>query len=316
MSRYKFNKEQLRFVEEGSGLWRRVKVVLRYLTVSLVLAVLYYFVFSSMFNTREQERLRRENQLMNEEYLRAIERLDLLDDVVSDLQTKDRDIYMNIFKSNPPDFIYEYSSKLYTRLDTASDKSLVTFTSEKIENSVKLAVMQSDRINTIYNLINNNDSLIFIPSEIPVKNFSVSQTGAGMGEKIHPFYKTKNFHTGIDLLAVTGTEVLAAASGVVSEVTRSDRGRGNQVRVNHGNGYVTYYAHLGEIMVRRGAKVKKGDPIARVGSSGLSFAPHLHYEVLLDEKAQDPTGYFFGVLSPSVYREMTITALNSGQSLD
>jgi murein DD-endopeptidase MepM/ murein hydrolase activator NlpD len=316
MSRYKFNKEQLRFVEEGSGMWTKVTVVLKYLSVSLFLAVLYYFVFSSLFNTREQERLSRENRLMNEEYERALERLDLLDNVVADLQTKDREIYMNIFKSNPPDFIYDYNSRLYASMDTASDKSLVSFTSDKIDNSIKMAGIQSDKINRIYREIAGNDSLLYIPSEVPVRNFSVSQTGAGMGEKIHPFYKTKNFHSGMDLLAVTGTEVLAAASGTVSEVTRSDRGRGNQVRIDHGNGYVTYYAHLGEIMVGRGRRVTKGDPIARVGNSGLSFAPHLHYEVLLDDKVQDPTGYFFGELSPSVYREMTVTALNSGQSLD
>lgn len=316
MSRYKFNKEQLRFVEEGSGVWTRLMGVLKYLSVSLFLAVVYYFVFASLFNTREQERLSRENQLMNEEYARALERLDLLDDVVTDLQIKDRNIYMNIFKSNPPDFIYDFNSRLYARMDTASDKSLVSFASDKIESSVKMAEMQLEKIDEIYRILRDNDSLLYIPSEIPVKNFSVSQTGAGIGEKIHPFYKTMNFHHGLDLLAVTGTEVLAAASGIVSEVVRSDRGRGNQVKIDHGNGYVTYYAHLGEIMVRRGRRVDKGEPIARVGSSGLSFAPHLHYEVLLDGKVQDPTAYFFGELFPSVYREMTVTALNSGQSLD
>jgi murein DD-endopeptidase MepM/ murein hydrolase activator NlpD len=123
-------------------------------------------------------------------------------------------------------------------------------------------------------------------------------------------------HNGIDLLASLGTEVIAVANGVVTDISRSDRGRGNQIVIEHWGGYKTVYSHLGDVMVRKSQQVKQGNVIARVGNSGLSFAPHLHFEVHLDGKPVEPVNYFFADLSPSEYREMLMIAINTGQSLD
>jgi len=316
MSKYKFNKEQLSFTEDKKGIAGMLKTAFRYLFGSVLLAILYYIVFALLFNTGREERMQRENDLLNAEYQRSTEKLELLDKVINDLKVKDREIYMNIFKSDPPDMISEYNPSIYSQLDTSSDITLVNQTSDKVKFAEYLANEQFKRIESIYNFLETKDSVTYLPSSFPLENLSVSQTGVGVGMKIHPFYKTKVEHKGIDLLSGIGTEVLATAEGTVVSVTRSERDRGNQIRIDHGNGYETYYAHLGEMFVRNGQKVSKGSVIARVGNSGLSFAPHLHYEISLNKTTVDPVNYFFAELDPYNYRDMLVIALNNGQSLD
>ncbi len=316
MSRYKFNREQLKFVEEKLGLKGRVALFLKYAIGSLLLAVLYYIIFASLFNTRAEDRLLKENEMLASQYEAAAEKMDILDNVITDLQKRDKEIYMSIFKSSPPELLSEYNPRLYMQLDTSSDFSLVNYTSDRVKFTDYLAGEQMKKIEKIYSDLQIQRNLLSIPSVLPVKDLSVTQTGAGTGKKIHPFYKTMSDHTGLDLLPGVGAEVVATANGTVSKLIKSDRDRGNQIRINHGNGYETYYAHLGDIFVREGQVVQRGSVIARVGNSGLSFAPHLHYEVIYNGKIMDPVNYFFAELNPGSYKEMMLIALNSGQSMD
>ena len=155
-----------------------------------------------------------------------------------------------------------------------------------------------------------------IPSIVPIKDFTVRQTGASVGEKMHPFYKTVTMHTGMDLLAATDTPILAAADGVVESAVRNGKKDGINVTINHQNGYVTVYKNMGKMSVRKRQKVKQGDIIGRVGMSGISFAPHLHYEVWYNGQMMNPMDYFFASLTPQMYRDMAVIVANTGQSLD
>ncbi|PKP06859.1 MAG: hypothetical protein CVU10_04695 [Bacteroidetes bacterium HGW-Bacteroidetes-5] len=316
MSRYKFNREQLKFVEEKLGLKGRVATVVKYVVGSFLLAVLYYIIFASIFNTQQEEVLLKENQMLKSQHRDASEKIDVLDNVIGDLQKRDREIYLSIFKSSPPDLLNEYNPKLYLQLDTSSDISLVSYTSDRIMFTSFLAKEQTDKIQRIYSVLQSDRDLLSIPAVLPIKGMTVTQTGASVGKKIHPFYKTMSEHTGIDLLSGVGAEIIATANGTVTSLVKSDRDRGNQIKIDHNNGFVTYYAHLGDILVRDGQRVSRGMVIARVGNSGLSFAPHLHYEVRYNGKIMDPVNYFFADLNPGSYREMLVIALNSGQSMD
>lgn len=317
MSKYKFNKEQLRFVEDKLGIKGKIKVVFNYLMVSILLAILYYLVIGPFFNTREEERLIKENQLMTDEYKRVSEKMDVLDNVIVDLRARDRAIYQSIFKSTPSDFFpHQYNAALFSQLDTSADLTLVNFSSTKTKTLEKMLVSQNKRIEAIIGQISKNVSITEIPSIIPIKEINISQTGAGTGKKIHPFYKTPVEHTGVDLLAAIGTEVHTTANGIVIDVIKSDRGRGNEVIIQHEGGYLSKYAHLGDILVRKSQPVRQNTVIARVGNSGLSFAPHLHYEVLLNGEVMNPVNYFFADLAPYDFRDMMIIAMSSGQSLD
>lgn len=317
MSKYKFNKDQLKFVEDKLGIKGKLRVFLGYLLASVLLAVFYYIIFALVFNTREEEHLLKERELMEQEFKNAAVKMDLLDNVLSDLQARDREIYMNIFKSSPPDLVNSANyAIIYDQLDSLEDMEIVKFSALKSDQLEKLVNSAGEKLNSIYNeflgAVNSTD----IPSIFPIKGLAVNQTGASLGMKIHPFYKTTEMHNGIDLLASIGTEVIAVANGVVTDVIRSDRGRGNQIIIEHWGGYKTVYSHLGDILVRKSQQLKQGTVIARVGNSGLSFAPHLHYEVHLDGKPVEPVNYFFADLTPQEYREMFMIAINTGQSLD
>ena len=317
MSKYKFNKDQLRFVEDKLGIRGKLRIFLGYLLGSILLAILYYIIVALFFNTREEERLLRERELMEQEYKSAVEKMNLLENVLSDLQTRDREIYMNIFKSSPPDLVNSaYNAAVYEQLDSLEDMEIVKFSVAKSRDVEVLVKTAGEKLDNIYNEFLGANNASDIPSILPIKGLAVNQTGASLGKKIHPFFKTMELHNGVDLLAALGTEVIAVANGVVSDISRSDRGTGNQVIIEHWGGYTTVYSHLGDVMVRKSQQVKQGSIIGRVGNSGLSFAPHLHFEVHLDGKPVEPVNYFFADLSPSEYREMLMIAINTGQSLD
>lgn len=154
------------------------------------------------------------------------------------------------------------------------------------------------------------------PMRLPLTDFSFQMTGASVGRKINPFYKVMSRHDGMDLLASPGDSVVAAASGTVSNVTRSYKGLGNVVEIDHGNGYRTRYAHLTDIKVSKGRKVEEGALIGSVGMTGKTFAPHLHYEVYRDTTVMDPVNFFFGSVNPYEYTGMFIVSVITGQSLD
>ena len=154
------------------------------------------------------------------------------------------------------------------------------------------------------------------PMLVPVPDLKFAQVGASVGKKMDPFYKVLTMHNGIDLIAGQGTPVLATADGVVLEVKRSGKGPGNIVEIGHDGGYRTLYAHLQDIVVRKGERVKAGRKIANVGMSGNSFAPHLHYEVHRDSLVLDPVNFFFASFSPEDYMKAAYMAATTGQSLD
>ncbi|MBR4882920.1 MAG: M23 family metallopeptidase [Bacteroidales bacterium] len=318
MEKYKFNRDKLEFVEEKRGVKWWLKRLFQYVLASLVLAILYYIVFSLVFSTDEERRVARENRIMEQEYAALQQKLQLLDNTVNNLKYKDREIYRSIFNADPliVSLIGEENS-LIENIDTTRDDMIISKSKECLMAMEVAVDMVKDDIASIVDECDYlGESVRYIPSIVPMRGFSIGQTGASVGKKINPFYKTVSMHNGMDLLGAVGTDVLSAADGVVEVAKRSKRGEGNSVVINHRNGYVTTYSHLGDVLVRKGQKVKQGDVIARVGLSGMSFAPHLHYEISFNGKIMDPVNYFFAELSPEQYKDMVAASSNTGQSLD
>lgn len=319
MKKFKLNSDLLDLVEEKLGAKGFIIKGLRYLIISLLLAVLYYLIYASIFNTKAEEFISKQNKLMEKELSQVSKRLDNLNDVVVDLERRDADIYKGIFKASPPILSTEiYSSSLLKQLDSSNDNRLTKIALLKID-SVESGVKQQDKkFKSIFGLLTaaKREDLDFIPSIVPIEYVSNSQTGASIGKKIHPFYKTTNQHNGLDLLAGIGTSVYSTANGVVVESVKSEKGNGNYIIISHGGNYRTVYSHLSDILVRNGQVVRRGSVIGRVGNSGLSFAPHLHYEVIFKGQNMEPINYFFAELNPQQIKDMLIIAINSGQSLD
>ncbi|MBQ7773547.1 MAG: M23 family metallopeptidase [Bacteroidales bacterium] len=317
MGKYRFNREKLEFVEEKRGIKGWIKAVFRYFIISILLAILYYIIFSLFVSTEEERALARETAILEEEYWKLQERIVVLDNTIKNLQYRDKEIYRSIFNAEPPVYSTTGDYNLFEGIDTTRMEAIVK------DSKLRLSVIEEGMLRVDSSIVEINDALaalgpqvMSIPSIVPVRDFTIRQSGASIGGKVNPFYKTVAMHTGMDLLAASGTEVLAAADGVVETATRMGKKDGNSIVIDHGNGYVTKYNNLGSLKVRSRQKVKQGDVIGTIGMSGMSFAPHLHYEVWHNGAVMDPMNYFFASLTPQMYRDMAIIVANTGQSLD
>jgi|SRR5574344_98512 murein DD-endopeptidase MepM/ murein hydrolase activator NlpD len=319
MGKYRFNREQLKFVEDKLGLKGWVLKAVKYFIISILLAVLYYFVISLFFSTDRERRIARENKMLAQEYKMLKEKMKVLDNTVLNLKERDREIYKSIFNAEPPALSMDNADdeSFFSQIDTSNNDRIIKYSREMLSRVENNASMVSKSIQVITaELTKLGASATNIPSIVPIRDFSIEQTGASIGNRVNPFYKTVRYHGGVDLLAATGTDVLAAGDGVVESRSKEDRGVGNSVVINHKNGYVTKYYYLGDVLVSKGQSVKQGNVIARIGISGMSFAPHLHYEVTFRGKQMDPVNYFFSEMTPQMIREMMIITMNTGQSLD
>lgn len=313
MVRYILDKDfnLLKVTRSVSGvLWTCAKWVIA--TASL--AAFYYLIFSLVVNTDEEKRLKRENRLYEKLYPEMEQKEKLISDVVKDLQARDNAIYKQIFKSQAPSVDPQNSALFFFATDSTADKDIVEYTERR---SLALLDMTS-RIDSNFKEVFSDaaSSRTLPPMLVPVPDLKFAQVGASVGKKMDPFYKVLTMHNGIDLIAGQGTPVLATADGVVLEVKRSGKGPGNVVEIGHDGGYRTLYAHLQDIVVRKGERVKAGRKIANVGMSGNSFAPHLHYEVHRDSLVLDPVNFFFASFSPEDYMKAAYMAATTGQSLD
>ena len=313
MVRYILDKDfnLLKVTRSLSGiLWTCAKWVIA--TASL--AAFYYLIFSLVINTDEEKRLKQENRLYEKLYPEMEQKEKLISDVVKDLQARDNAIYKQIFKSQAPSVDPQNSALFFFATDSTADKDIVEYTERR---SLALLDMTSSIDSNFKEVFSDAASSRTLPPMlVPVPDLKFAQVGASVGKKMDPFYKVLTMHNGIDLIAGQGTPVLATADGVVLEVKRSGKGSGNIVEIGHDGGYRTLYAHLQDIVVRKGERVKAGRKIANVGMSGNSFAPHLHYEVHRDSLVLDPVNFFFASFSPEDYMKAAYMAATTGQSLD
>ena len=320
MAKFVFDRKKGAFVPKYSNFGALLLAILRYLLASLLLAVLFYAVFALTYSTDREKLLERENQLLKDEYASLSGRLDVLDGAVGDLQVRDREIYHDLFSADPPNYIFEAKDTLLRsvgELQEMQEEDLIWdgyALTNRIESMSRLVSAALAEIDTV--LARRETAPTAIPSVVPVKDFSPRQTGASVGRKINPFYKTVREHNGLDIVAPAGTPVFSSADGKVTKVEKSEKGMGNQVTVEHPGGFQTVYAHLGKVSVGTGQAVKQGTQLGTVGQSGSCFAPCLHYELYRNGFVQDPVNYFFAEFSPAVYRDMLIVALTTGQSLD
>ena len=316
MSRnYIFDKDDIRFRKRKISVWAVLRKVLVFLAASVSMAVLYYLIFSLIFSTDEEKRLKQENRMYAQEYPQLEEKERMLSDVVDGLKVRDDMIYEEIFHASAPDMDPLNSIDFLSGYDSFHDEDIVLYSASKLELAAASADRVEENFRRIAEVIGRED-YVLPPMTNPLKDYSFAQTGASIGSKVNPFYKVEMQHDGLDLIAPSGKPVLAAADGVVKEVVRSRKGHGNMVVIDHENGYYTKYAHLSEIRTAKGRRVSRGTEIGHVGMSGNSFAPHLHYEVLKDTVALDPVNHMFASVTPEEYINMMILSVSTGQSMD
>jgi murein DD-endopeptidase MepM/ murein hydrolase activator NlpD len=314
-SQYIFDKDNIKFKTKRTSVWAVFRRILVFFVATVSMAVLYYVIFALFFSTDEQQRLKNENRMYESEYPELQEKEQLVSDVIEGLRLKDDMIYEEIFSTSAPDLEPISSVDFLKSVDSIPDTDIVIYAERKLDKALAAADVVEANFARIMQAVTDS-GFVMPPMTNPLENYSFAQTGASVGEKINPFYKVQIMHNGLDMIAPSGTPVYASADGVVKDVVRSRKGLGNVVEIDHGNGYVTRYAHLADVEVRKGRKLTKGSRIGYVGVSGNSFAPHLHYEVLRDTLILDPVNHLFASVSPDEYMNMLIMAASTGQSLD
>ena len=289
--------------------------ILRYLSATVTISVVFYLLLALFFSTEEEKRLRQENDLYAEYYPQLREKERLVGDVVEGLEMKDDALYREIFETEAPSVNAITAADLISVSDSLSESFFLSYSASKSESLMKMAGNVEENFREIYRLMAaRKDSIP--PLSMPLEGMTYVQTGASVGTKHNPLYKVDLRHDGIDLVAPQGSVVRAAADGVVRNVTRSNKGLGNIVEVDHRNGYVTRYALLGDVSVSQGRTVKVGQKIGTVGVSSTTFAPHLHYEVRRNGTILDPVNFLFASLSPDEYAKMLYMAVSTRQSMD
>lgn len=313
-SQYIVDKD-FRFKKEKASVWTVICRILMFFVATISLAIVYYILFALVFSTEEERALKQENRLYEQEYPEMASKEALLADVVEGLKVKDDRIYEEIFNTSAPNMDQFSSLEFLMALDSIPDTDIVSHSAGRLDKLEVSAGRVEDNFKRVMEAISASD-FVMPPMSNPLKDFTFAQTGASIGDKINPFYKVPMKHNGLDLIAPAGDPVYAVADGTVKEIIRSRKGLGNVVVINHGNGYVTRYAHLADIETRKGRKVRRGARLGYVGVSGNSFAPHLHYEVLRDTLVLDPVNHFFASVTPEEYMNMLIMSVTTGQSMD
>ena len=319
--KYKFNHNSLRYDKIVLSRKQKFYRFLTYFTATIIIGVIYNVVFAIFFDTPKEKGLNRENKQLAEQYVNLNKRFDLVEHTLEDLQKRDDNIYRVIFEAEPiPPSVRSAGFggvNKYKDLQGFKSSQLVTETAIKLDKITKQIYVQTRSYDEVIEMARNKEEMVAsVPAIMPISNKDLRRTASGWGWRIHPIYKIRKFHYGMDFTASTGTEIYATGDGVVELVESSLRGYGKKIVINHGFGHKSLYAHLNGFNVSKGQKVKRGDIIGFVGSTGTSTAPHLHYEVFKNNKKVNPVHYYFNDLTPEEFDKMIFISSNSGQSFD
>ena len=320
MKKYRFNKESRSFDEVTPSAGRIILTILKFCLYGILAAVVMYLLFALLFSTEREKKLSLENEYLEEEYGKMTSQVELLDDVIRNLELRDKEIFNDIFGMDPPSVEAFFSTDSVAGEDfmaSLTDGELAEYTSGETDRLDERVSNVNRQLKAIFQALEDEDfKPTSLPSILPVENYKLAQTGASVGMKINPFYKTLRRHGGFDIIAAVGTQVMSTADGVVVKIDKASKGMGNSVTIDHRNGIQTTYGHLSEVYVHQGQNLHQGDVIARVGTSGMTFSGGLHYEVVRQGRSVDPVNYFFADLSPAVYRDMVVISSYTGQSID
>lgn len=281
---------------------------------------LFYVLLSIFVDMPAETELRNTNNKLNSEYDKMSERYEALTEVIDNVVARDENVFRKLFESNPYDLTIDDDEERIALHESLMDLDNDELLSE-LNNKLQSAENDKDALTRSYEDMmyaheTTSLSIDCIPAIQPVNNRQLTLLAAGKKPLINPFHRTMREHHGVDYLIPEGTAVFATADGTVQSLSEKNTTHGKAITIDHGNGYQTSYSHLLDIRVKRGDKVKRGDIIAMSGNSGLSFAPHLHYEVIFNGTRVDPVHYFFLELNAEEYQRIIRIALSSMQSFD
>ncbi|MEY2648220.1 MAG: hypothetical protein RL282_933 [Bacteroidota bacterium] len=319
--RYYYNTNTLRYEKQIVPLRVTLLRILAFVSTAIVTGLIIVAIAFRFLDSPKEKLLRVQLERAEETNKIYASKYQDIEERLKQLENRDNEVYRSVFEANPiPD------SARAKRLEQRKDLQVLA----RMENT-EMAAGILHSLNDLYNRIgaqeasykeienmvrNKEKLLLSTPAIQPISNRNLNRLASGFGYRIDPLYKTVKFHPGLDFSASSGTPIYATADGTVETASNLGNGYGNHVVVNHGYSYRTLYGHMSRIKARRGQRVKRGEVIGYVGSTGKSTGPHLHYEVFKGKKRLDPIYFFYNDLSPEQYQRILKLAASKNQSFD
>lgn len=292
------------------------------MSLTIAMAVGLLIMYSNYFESPKELMLKNEVNELTYYYSKLNQEVETLDKTLKGLEHRDDNIYRVVLGAEPIDKSVRDAG--VGGVDRYADikskdmlhEDLVVSLQEKADKLKRKLYIESKSQDEVVGMAEKKEKLFAaIPAIQPIANKQLIALASGFGMRVHPIYKVKKMHSGIDFAAPIGTPIYATADGRIDEVNVRFSGYGKMVVIDHGFGYKTRYAHMHEFAVRQGQNIKRGELIGYVGDTGLSTAPHLHYEVLMNGVLINPVHYFFNDLSPAEYEKVVELASIENQSL-
>ena len=320
--KYRFNTKSLTYERAKLSFKDVFLRVISYLATGIVFATITVILSRKFLPSPYEKKQNREIEALKLQYELLSNKVRMAENVLSDLEERDDNIYRRIFEAEPVPHSIRYGgtggSDKYSAFDSYENSDLLTSATEQVDKLTKRLYIQSKSFDEVVKMAKNKEKLIAsIPAIMPINQKDLlHEVTSGFGWRTHPIYKTQEFHPGMDMTALQGTPIYATGDGVVETADNLAQGYGNHVVINHGFGYQTLYAHMSKIKARVGQKVLRGELIGYVGSTGLSTAPHVHYEVIRNGEKVNPINFYYNDLSPKQYQELVELTKKNSQSFD
>ena len=323
--KYVYNEASLSFEEYKTPGKFRLLTLFGYLCATVVTSLLFFFLHNTYFPSQQELALKRELEQMKYHYDGITEQIDEMSAELANVQERDRGIHRFMLGMEPIDEAVWNggvggSDKYQNFAKFPNTGQLLISTQEKVDKLMLQLKIQKNSLDTILSNANNRaDMIASIPSIKPVridllnKNLNAM---SGFGIRLHPVHKVDRMHAGIDFTAPQGTPIQATGNGKVVKAEHERYGYGNHVIIDHGWGYSSLYGHMSSFNVKVGDIVQKGQTIGKVGDTGTSTAPHLHYEVRSKGNPVDPITYCMDDLTPQEYQQLVALAALENQSFD
>jgi len=319
--KYYYDSETLSYQKIQRRKGERVRRLTLLVVASFLLTLLGFVIYTPIFESPKEKELKRELEFvkLNEELHNK--KIVQLEKILNDIQERDNNIYRMYFEVNSiPDEQRKAGFggvNRYKALEGFDNSEMIIDVTKNMDVLSKQLYVQSKSLDEIVKLAEDKEKLLAaIPAIQPVKKEDLTRMASGYGWRSDPFTKAWKRHWGMDFTAQTGTPVYATGDGTVKRADNRATGYGKHIRIDHGFGYTTLYAHLSNYNVKKNQKVKRGDLIGFVGNTGRSQAPHLHYEIIKNKSKINPINFYYGNLSPEEFEAMQKAAQVQGQSLD
>ena len=319
--KYFYNTHTLRYEKLVTPLRVKLLRVFAFLATVAVSAAIIVAIAFKYIQSPKEKLLQQQNDDMREDYVLLNQQLQQLQQQMAELENRDNNVYRSIFEAQPvPDSARMKAiekTKEVKLVQSMSEDALVKSITGQVNTLAMRIAYQQKSYDDINDMVKNKEQLLAaIPAIQPVSNKDLNRIASGFGYRIDPVYKVKKLHAGLDFAAPIGTPIYATANGTVERAGLNEGGYGNHVVINHGYGYETLYGHMVRIKARAGQRVKRGEVIGWVGSTGKSTGPHCHYEVHKNGTPVDPVYFFYNDLTPEQYDRLLKLASASNQSFD